>query len=30
MVEALGGDVRAASTPGEGSIFGIRLPTKVR
>jgi signal transduction histidine kinase len=30
MVEAMGGEVRASSTPGRGSIFGIRLPTKVR
>jgi len=30
MVEAMGGEVRASSTPGRGSIFGIRLPTRVR
>lgn len=30
LAEAMGGEVRASSTPGQGSVFGIRLPTMVR
>jgi signal transduction histidine kinase len=30
LAEALGGEVRASSTAGRGSVFGIRLPTAVR